>query len=208
MGHVGAVADLSLVIADKMGREGAEVDKKVLQAGGLLHDIGITKTPVKSEDEEFQNPHPEHCTIGAEMILGLGYPREVAECAQGHERWSVEAAREIGLPNPAVGNDYLPHCVEAQLVAFADVAVYSVVEVGADYLNPWKDARAFAKAMLPYVRACYKRINKEVTVDHPVCVNASANQEMFLKYVKIDDFPKPWRGMATMDVSMYKKYFG
>ena len=206
LGHVQAVAEVALVVCDRMIKEEVNIDRKVVEAGALLHDIGLAKAPVKSEDEEFENPYPEHCVTGAKRILELGYPETVAECAQGHEQWGVEEAKDIGLPPPVVGNDYLLHSLEAQIVSFGDLALFMVVEVGIDYFDPWKDPNASAKAMLPYINACYKRINKTVNIDHPIFTRSTENQARLIKYIEPEDFPKPWEGMAKMDLSMYEKY--
>ena len=75
--HSISVADISLKIADEVERHGRSVDKRVVEAGALLHDIGLAKV--------CDHASPEHSVIGADIIRKIGLPDHVAMCAEVHE---------------------------------------------------------------------------------------------------------------------------
>ena len=42
--HCELVADVALEISDKLERKGLKIDRKLVEAGALLHDLGRSKT--------------------------------------------------------------------------------------------------------------------------------------------------------------------
>lgn len=103
MEHIEAVTKLSLEIADLiMG-----TNMELVEAGGLLHDIGRTKT------------HGiDHGIVGAQMAEELELPEAVVKIIRNHVGAGIteEDAEELGLPE----GSYIPQSVEEKIVAHAD----------------------------------------------------------------------------------------
>ena len=72
--HSIAVTDLALRIADEISQKGLVIDKQIVEAGGLLHDIGIATFGDRDYEAEMAEPIPEHCSIGANIALEAGFP--------------------------------------------------------------------------------------------------------------------------------------
>lgn len=189
--HSIAVAELALKIADEAIKDGIKVDKKVVEAGALMHDIGLSKTEVKTRFDEEEHPVPIHTQLGGGLVLELGFPRSVAHCVEAHEMggsMSNEDAKELKLPGPYTS--YLPETWEAKIVAYADLMVFVAVE---SKLDPWKDPEAPAKAIFPYADLCYKIVTgKGVTMDHPILRRAVRLNNEMIKYVKREFLPELW----------------
>jgi response regulator RpfG family c-di-GMP phosphodiesterase len=127
-GHVGRVADLSIMLYDHwcdargIDRESATRARDTLRIGALLHDVGkvgiadaILKKPGKLDDAEFAEMK-RHTQIGADLFAGIRTDfdegaAEVALCH--HEKWNGS-----GYPRGLAG-DAIPHF--ARIVAVADV---------------------------------------------------------------------------------------
>ena len=70
--HSIAVTDIALNIAEKIAADGIQIDKNVVEAGALLHNIGIVAFGERDYEAEMAEPVPEHCSIGATMVLESG----------------------------------------------------------------------------------------------------------------------------------------
>src|SRR5437870_7934938 len=84
-GHSKAVATCAERMAKRMKVAGLKVNSEAAYAGALLHDIGIAKSPRKTEAEEDEDPWPEHAVDGARDALKAGFPEEVVGAIQNHE---------------------------------------------------------------------------------------------------------------------------
>ena len=127
-GHVGRVADLSIMLYDHwcdahgVGREESTRARDTLRIGALLHDVGkvgiadaILKKPGKLDDAEFTEMK-RHTQIGADLFAGIRTDfdegaAEVALCH--HEKWNG-----TGYPRGLAG-EAIP--LFARIVAVADV---------------------------------------------------------------------------------------
>ena len=127
-GHVGRVADLSIMIYDRwceahgVSSVSSMRTRDSLRIGALLHDVGkvgisdaILKKPGKLDDAEFAEMK-KHTIVGAELFAGIRTDfdecaAEVALCH--HERWDGK-----GYPRGLAG-DAIP--LFARIVAVADV---------------------------------------------------------------------------------------
>jgi len=100
--HCKAVRDIAVKIAQR-----AHADKKLVEAGALLHDIGRAKT------------HGiDHGIVGAAMAKELGLPETLILIIERHLGAGIpkEVALQVGLPS----KDYLPETLEEKIVAHAD----------------------------------------------------------------------------------------
>ena len=128
-GHVGRVADLSIMLYDHwLAARGQGEDasstraRDALRIGALLHDVGkvgisdaILKKPGKLDDAEFAEMK-RHTQIGADLFAGLrtDFDESAAEVALcHHEKWNGS-----GYPRGLAG-ETIP--LFARFVAVADV---------------------------------------------------------------------------------------
>ena len=103
-----------------------DVDIELVRVGGLLHDVGRSKTN-----------SIEHAVIGASMLRDLGYGDEIVNIVERHigTGLSEEDARDLGLPI----KDYTPKTLEEKIVSHADNLFNGADEVDVDFtINKWK----------------------------------------------------------------------
>lgn len=94
--HCKAVARIAGEIAGKLIKKGRKVNKELVVAGALLHDIERHKD--------------NHVARGAELVKKLGYP-EVAKVVLKHTLYKVEI------------RENQPHTFEEKIVFYADKRV-------------------------------------------------------------------------------------
>ncbi|MEM3452933.1 MAG: TIGR00295 family protein [Candidatus Hadarchaeum sp.] len=107
--HCLAVERTALSIAKKISSNGHKIDLWLVSLGGLLHDIGRSRT------------HGiEHGIEGGKILrrLGLG---DLAPFAERHIGSGIPAdeAKELGLP----ACDFIPKTLEEKVVTYADKLV-------------------------------------------------------------------------------------
>ncbi len=117
-GHQRRVADLSCVMAQKMGWPAGRVES--LRLAGLVHDIGKIRVPAEilSSTRRLTEAEYEiiktHSAASHEVLSGISFPGPVAEAVyQHHERLDGS-----GYPRGLAGADIL---MEARVLAVADV---------------------------------------------------------------------------------------
>jgi len=198
VGHSRAVCECAEKIANNMKKRGVEVDLDVVYAAALLHDIGITKAPFKSEAEEEENPWPEHAVEGAKIALQGGLPDSVAEAIQAHEQLGFNQTEmdELKFVAPAVGKNWGSDSTESKIVAAADQVVYIVRHM---QLDAWKDQDAILKANFSYVDTLYKkRTGRGVKRDHPALIRMIERTREILPYIQPNEVPAPWKGISVL----------
>lgn len=170
--HSMVIADVALAIADQVEeQESVKLDRFVVEAGALLHDIGISQT----EDDVS----PEHAMIGADIVRAAGYPEEVARCVEMHDCGGLveEVIQELGLA-PTIGKtDTLPQSWEEKIAVYSDLMVSLEGEFVVDM---WNDPVAPAKAIYPYLEIVYRhRRGLTFPTNHPQLYYCNSfNQEM------------------------------
>lgn len=104
--HSKAVAREALRIAKRIRAKGNAIDLRKVELGGLLHDIGRSRTH-----------NITHGIKGGEILRRLGL-REFAGFAECHIGAGIprEEAVELGLLN----RDFTPKSLEQKVVAYAD----------------------------------------------------------------------------------------
>ncbi len=101
--HCKVVTEIALAIAKKI----PEADIELVHAGGLLHDLGRSRT------HEIG-----HAFKGADLARELGLPEELVLIIERHISAGItpDTAAELGLP----ARDYTPRSIEEKIVAHAD----------------------------------------------------------------------------------------
>lgn len=117
--HCLAVSEYAYELALAIKNKGYNVDVELVRLGGLLHDIGRSKT------------HGiEHGVVGAEILRELGFDEKIALIAERHIGAGItkEEAIELGLPP----KDYIPITLEEKIVAHADNLIFGAERVEID----------------------------------------------------------------------------
>lgn len=111
------VANKAVLIANKINK--AKVNKRLVEIGGLLHDIG------RSVTHGF-----EHALIGGRILRERGLSEELARICESHLLGGLdkEDAKKIGLP----ARDFLPKTLEEKIVCLADKHMTGNHEVSID----------------------------------------------------------------------------
>jgi uncharacterized protein len=105
--HVLVVTKLALLISNRFIEIGTEVDMELIEAGGLLHDIGRAKTHGVT-----------HAIEGSKLAQKLELPNEIVKIIERHIGAGIleDDAKELGLPI----KDYSPQSLEERIISHAD----------------------------------------------------------------------------------------
>lgn len=108
--HCETVSKLAVRIAKKLKKKGIPVDVELVKIGGLLHDIGRSKTH-----------NIDHAVIGSEIARSYDVPEAVIMIIERHigSGITAEEAKKLGLPE----RNFLPTTLEEKIVSYADKLV-------------------------------------------------------------------------------------
>lgn len=108
--HCKTVSTFATKIARAYQKRGYKVDVQLVRVGGLIHDIGRSKTHTV-----------DHALVGGEIARSLGLPNSVPLIIERHAGGGIpkEEARQLGWPV----RDYLPQTLEEKIVCYADKRV-------------------------------------------------------------------------------------
>jgi tRNA (cytidine56-2'-O)-methyltransferase len=101
--HVSTVTKLALKIAERF----PNADKNLIEAAGLLHDLGRARTHGIN-----------HAVAGGELARELQLPSEIINIIERHICAGIIKADAINLGLPA--RDYVPETIEERIIAHAD----------------------------------------------------------------------------------------
>ena len=105
--HCIAVSEYATEIAEKLLASGKNVDVGLVTIGGLLHDLGRSRS------------HGiDHAVIGASIAAQSALDPAIVNIIKKHigAGITIEEAKELGLPE----DDYMPFTIEEKIVAHAD----------------------------------------------------------------------------------------
>ena len=105
--HSKAVSKFSAKLAKVFRARGTHVDLHLVEIGGLLHDIGRSKTHTV-----------DHGFIGGEVARSMGLPQSIVRIIERHVGGGIpsDEAKRLGWP----ARDYLPETWEEKVVCYAD----------------------------------------------------------------------------------------
>lgn len=102
--HCQKVSNMAASIAERVKEP---VDRELVRLGGLLHDIGRSRT------------HGiEHAVAGVEIAKRLGFPDQLILIIERHIGAGITAAEAVRLGLPC--KEYLPLTPEEKIVSYAD----------------------------------------------------------------------------------------
>jgi uncharacterized protein len=110
--HCKAVSTLAVKFAEACKKKGLNIDVGLVEIGGLLHDIGRSKTH-----------NIDHAVVGVEIAKSLNLPESIVSIIECHIGGGIDAeeAKNLGLP----AKEYFPATLEEKLVAYADKLIES-----------------------------------------------------------------------------------
>ena len=118
--HCKSVSNLAVKLATRARlKNGDNVNVELVKIGGLLHDIGRSKT------------HKiDHGLVGADIVRSFGLPDSIIHIVERHVGAGIPAdeAVKLGLPN----RDFIPETLEEKIVSYADKLIENNHEVSYD----------------------------------------------------------------------------
>ncbi|HUR63943.1 MAG TPA: HD domain-containing protein [Candidatus Thermoplasmatota archaeon] len=109
-GHCRCVEALALAMCACAERQGLAVDRAVVSAGALLHDLGRSVTQ-----------DVRHASVGADLLRADGkdaWDERVVLCVERHTGAGIDAQEAKALALPV--KDYTPRSLEERIVCHAD----------------------------------------------------------------------------------------
>ena len=105
--HCKAVTELALETANILNERGLKIDFALVEIGGLLHDIGRSKTHTV-----------HHAIVGAGIAKSAGLPDSVVSIVKRHVGGGItpSEAEKLGWPKDV----YVPITLEEKVVSYAD----------------------------------------------------------------------------------------
>ncbi|GAA1825419.1 HD domain-containing protein [Actinomadura chokoriensis] len=102
-----------------MERTGPGVDRDLVRAGCLLHDIGVYRLYDETGRIDFQQ-YVRHGVLGHELLREEGFPEEICRFCSCHTGMGLtrDDIERQGLPVPP--GDYVAESGEERLVMYAD----------------------------------------------------------------------------------------
>jgi len=142
--HCEAVAELAAEIAEACKERGLDVDLELIEIGGLLHDIGRSKT---------HSVH--HAVVGAEIAKSLGLPEPIISIIKRHVGGGITAkeAKRLGWPKDV----YIPETLEEKIVSYADMLIEGLRRVPIE-----RTIEKFSKEITSSAIARIRRLHKEM----------------------------------------------
>lgn len=117
--HCKAVSKLAVKVARELRGKGVKVDLELVRVGGLLHDIGRSKT------------HGiDHAVVGAEIARSFNLPPAIVRIVERHMGSGIpaEEAASLGLPE----RDFTPETLEEKIVTYSDKLIENNHEISFD----------------------------------------------------------------------------
>lgn len=181
--HSKVVANLAVNIAKNITKLGYPICTQSVEAGALLHDIGVTKT--------FDDASPNHSVIGAQIARENGYCDKVVRCIESHEYiiWTKEEGKLFDMD--MMRESFCPESWEEKIVSYADIVVFVYSEAAREK-DYWEDPNCLQKAAFPYWSEVFKKYSLgKFEENHLFMQRLHEQQKNMLKYVKPDFFKNP-----------------
>lgn len=115
--HARQVTALALEIA---GRKRLPLDRELIEAAAMLHDIGIYLTDAPSIDCHGSEPYIRHGILGAGLLRARGVDEAIAAVAERHTGAGITVDDIDAQALPLPRRDYQPRTLLERLICYAD----------------------------------------------------------------------------------------
>jgi uncharacterized protein len=118
--HCQVVSEIALWCAENAHES---VDKELLQAAALLHDIASYPFFDENGHSDGKGFYPLHGILGAKILLDEGFDPRIAQIVETHLLLGISEAEirnSVGRAWALPTHDYTPQSVEAELLCYAD----------------------------------------------------------------------------------------
>jgi uncharacterized protein len=125
--HCKAVSSFAVEVAKELKKTGKSVDMELVEIGGLLHDIGRSRTH-----------GVKHIVEGAKIAESLGLDLRIVRIIKTHigAGLTPEEAENLGFPD----DNYMPRTIEEKIIAHADNLVEGTKRRSLDeYISQMRD---------------------------------------------------------------------
>jgi len=148
LAHVGAVAEIASYLAERCAARGIQVDRELVEAAGLLHDIDKL-LPADDPVQELG-----HGAAGARWLSQRGYP-ELTRAISAHPITRLLDADRYGRWNGVATR-------EERIVAYADKRAGQRLEAMSARFAGWAVRYPEYRESLARARARAERLEREV----------------------------------------------
>jgi len=117
--HCQMVSNLAVKLARKQRQGKIKVNIPLVRIGGLLHDIGRSKTHTIT-----------HAIVGVDIAQSENLPPSIIQIIERHigSGISIDEAEKLNLPKKS----YIPETLEEKLVSYADKLIEGNLEIRFD----------------------------------------------------------------------------
>ena len=191
--HVQVVADHALRIGGAVRGQGRVVDRDLIEAAAILHDIGLLKrtgTPVTVPEYGeravgLTSDDIAHGILGYRAVVGLGIDAKIARGALTH-LFGPDNATCSALGIVPAAEEAIPARIEERIIAYSDLLVW-VAMLGR---NPWREGEeAILFGFYPYAGYFWRRATgSPLPLDHAWVKRVLETDRELRGYARPEDF--------------------
>jgi uncharacterized protein len=108
------------IALDAAERSNEQIDKTLLQAACMLHDIGTYALFDENGRAANHELYPQHAQFGAILIRNEGFSENIAAAVETHVLMGLTKQEVQARPWPLPPRDYEPASIEGELLCYAD----------------------------------------------------------------------------------------
>lgn len=115
--HCQIVRDIALELVESSG---SGVDRRLLEIGCLLHDIGVYELYDENSDQSKEHEYITHGILGYQLLKHEGFSEEICRFASHHTGSGLTRQQIVSDNLPLPHQDLLAETTEEELVMYAD----------------------------------------------------------------------------------------
>ncbi len=118
-GHCQIVCEIALWCVDQM-KDSSKVDKDLLRASCLLHDIGTYLFFDEEAKVSNDRMYVQHAILGSKILADEGIDSRICRLVQDHVLMGLSKEEIASRPFPLPNKDYIPDSIEGRLLCYGD----------------------------------------------------------------------------------------